>query len=176
MRIAVHGAREDGFVVKQGAHFWTVCTEPTSQVPPMAPPKEGWQPGTYEIYPVTRYANKAEGFHMEVAVYDPDNVAPWASKVRAVKLDHKLAAPMLLEVPVRTDRQQRRDGISGDGCSKTAFAMEPDISFTIARPIPGLVIRPLPSKPPVTLRLEHKDAKRSSKFCPRSSESRGSRS
>ena len=175
MLISVHGARDDGFVVKQGSHFWTICTDTISQVPTMAPPKEGWQPGTYEIYPVTRYANKDEGFHMEVAVYDPENVAPWSSKVRAVKLDHKLAAPMLVEVPVRTDRQERRDGISGDGCSKSAFAMEPDISFTIARPIPGLVIRPLPSQSPVTLRLEHKDDKRSSKFCPRRSEQRGSR-
>ncbi len=175
MLISVHGARDDGFVLKQGSHFWTTCTETTSQVPTMAPPKEGWQPGSYEVYPVTRYANEKEGFHIEVAVYDPDNVAPWSSKVRAVKIDHKLAAPLLVEVPVRADRQQRREGLSGDGCSKAAFAFEPDISFTIARPIPGLVIRPLPSQTPVTLRVEHKDDKNSRKFCPSRRESGGSR-
>ncbi|MBV8758881.1 MAG: hypothetical protein JO257_16460 [Deltaproteobacteria bacterium] len=175
MHIAVHGARDDGFVLKRGNLFWTMCTDSIGQVPTMGPPKEGWQPGAYEVYPVTRYASKDEGFHIEVAVYDPDNVAPWSSKVRAIKLDHKLTAPMLVEVPVRADRQQRREGLSGDGCSKAAFAFEPDISFTIARPIPGLVIRPLPSKTPVTLRLEHKDDKRARKFCPSRRESGGSR-
>lgn len=166
MHISVHGARDDGMVVKHGGLFWTLCTDSIGQVPTMGPPKEGWQPGKYEIYPVTRASASNEGHHIEVAVYDPDNAAPWSSKVRAIKIDHKLAAPLLVEVPVRTDRQQRRDGLSGDRCSKAEFAFEPDISFTIARPIPGLVIRPLPTKAPVTMRLEHKDDKRASRYCP----------
>jgi len=174
MHISVHGARDDGMVVKHGTLFWTLCTDSIGQVPTMGPPKEGWQPGKYEIYPVTRASASNEGHHIEVAVYDPDNAAPWSSKVRAVKIDHKLAAPLLVEVPVRTDRQQRRDGLSGDRCSKAAFAFEPDISFTIARPIPGLVIRPLPTKSPVTMRIEHKDDKRASRYCPHT-EAQGSR-
>jgi hypothetical protein len=165
MHISVNGARNDGFVVKKGSLFWTVCTETISQVPEMAPPKEGWQPGRYEIYPVTRYAKQGEGYHIEVAVFDPDNVAPWSAKVRGVKLEHKLDKPMLVEVPVRADRQQRREGLSGYGCSKAAFAFEPDVSLLIARPIPGLIVRPLPTRSPVTLRVEHKKDK-AQKSCP----------
>jgi hypothetical protein len=175
MHVSVHGVRDDGFVLKHGSLFWTMCTDSIGQVPTMGPPKEGWQAGKYEVYPVTRYANKDEGYHVEVAVYDPDHDAPWSAKVRSVKVEHKLAQPLLVEVPVRSDRQQRRDGLSGDSCSKAAFAFEPDISFQIARPIPGLVIRPLPTKTPVTLRLEHKDDKRARRYCPHVNEGRGSR-
>jgi hypothetical protein len=169
MHISVNGARNDGFVVKKGGLFWTVCTETISQVPEMGPPKEGWQPGRYEIYPVTRYAKQGEGYHIEVAVFDPANAAPWSSKVRGVKIEHKLDKPMLVEVPVRADRSVRREGIAGYGCTKAAFAFEPDISLLIARPIPGLVVRPLPSKSPVTLRIEHKKDKEQ-KSCPQQRE------
>ena len=165
MHISVHGVRDDGFVVKKGNLFWSTCTETISQVPEMGPPKEGWQPGKYEVYPITRYADKDKGYHVEVAVFDPQNPAPWSAKVRGVKIEHKLAAPMLVEVPVRADRQQRREGLSGYGCSKAAFAFEPDVSLLVARPIPGLVVRPLPTKNPVTIRLEKKD-KGGQKTCP----------
>jgi len=164
MHISVNGASNDGFVVKKGNLFWTTCTETISQVPEMGPPKEGWQAGKYEIYPVTRYAKQGEGHHIEVAVFDPTNDAPWSAKVRGVKLDHKLAQPMLVEVPVRADRSLRREGLSGYGCSKAAFAFEPDISLLVARPIPGLVVRPLPTKTPVTVRLERKE--KHEKSCP----------
>lgn len=169
MHITVHGAGDDGFIVKKGRAYWSTCTETISQVPEMSAPKEGWQPGRYEIYPVTRRSPTEEGHHIEVAVFDPANEAPWSAKVRGVKLDHKLAAPMLVEVPVRADRQQRREGLSGSGCSKAAFAFEPDISLLVERPIPGLVVRPLPTKSPVTVRLERKD--KHEKFCPQSRES-----
>lgn len=165
MHITVHGARDDGFVVKKGSLFWSVCTETISQVPEMGPPKEGWQPGRYEIYPVTRYAKQGEGYHIEVAVFDPEHAAPWSGKVRAVKIEHKLDRPLLVEVPVRADRQVRREGLSGYGCSKAAFAFEPDVSLLVARPIPGLIVRPLPTRSPVTLRVEHKQDK-AQKSCP----------
>lgn len=168
MHISVHGAGDDGFVVKKGNLFWSTCTETISQVPEMGPPKEGWQAGRYEIYPVTRQSPNEQGHHIEVAVFDPQTPAPWSAKVRGVKLDHKLAAPMLVEVPVRADRSVRREGIAGYGCTKAAFAFEPDISLLVERPIPGLVIRPLPTKTPVTVRLERKE--KHEKMCPQSRE------
>jgi hypothetical protein len=173
MHISVHGAGDDGFIVKKDGLFWSTCTQSIGQVPEMSAPKEGWQAGRYEVYPVTRRSESPEGHNVEVAVFDPTNDAPWSSKVRGVKLDHKLDAPMLVEVPVRSDRDVRREGISGYGCTKAAFALEPDISLLIERPIPGLVIRPLPTKTPVTVRLERKE--KHQKMCPheREGSSRG---
>ena len=163
MHINVNGARNDGFIVRRGDLFWTMCTDTIGEVPGMGPPKEGWQPGRYEVFPVTRYSGKGEVAKLEVSVFDPKNAAPWSEKVQRITVEHKLEQPMIIEVPVRADRQVRREGLSGYGCQKTAFAFEPDIALKIARPIPGLVVRPLPTQSPVTLRVEHGDKQR---HCP----------
>lgn len=156
MHVQVHGIRDDGFVLKLGTRFWTSCTQTTSQVPTMGPPKEGWQAGRYEVYPISRYAERDKAHHVEVAVYDPDNAAAWSGAVRAVKLDHKLDQPLFVEVELHKGRQALREGLSGYGCGKTELAFEPDVSLRIARPIPGLVVRPLPTATPVTLRVEQR--------------------
>ncbi|HEY1587147.1 MAG TPA: hypothetical protein VGH63_15735, partial [Polyangia bacterium] len=166
MEIAVAGARNDGFVLRRGDLFWAACTQTIGQVPTMAAPKGGWQTGRYEVFPVARYAKPTEGFHFEVAVSNPAHLAPWSGDVRAVKIDSKLATPMLIDVPLRAKRAVRREGIAGSSCGKVALGVEPDISLKIARPIPGLVIRPLPSRSPITLRVEQrKDDKRTKYFC-----------
>ena len=125
---------------QEGSLFWTVCTDTIGQVPEMAPPKEGWQPGQYEIYPVTRYRSRrtrATTSRSRSSIRTTPRRG--ARRSAAIKLDHKLDTPMLVEVPVRADRQQRREGLSGDRCSKAAFAFEPDVVAPIARPIPGLM-------------------------------------
>jgi hypothetical protein len=165
MNIAVHGAQNDGFVVKLGARYWSTCTQTVSTVPTMGPPKEGWQPGRYEVYPVTRYSPANKQYKLEVSVFDPKNPAAWSDKVKPVTIEHKLAKPLFVEVSLRADRQLRREGLSGSRCHKATFAFEPDIKLDITRPIPGLVIRPLPTRNPVTLRREHKDKDRDSRYC-----------
>jgi hypothetical protein len=154
MHITVHGGRDDGFIIKKGSTYWVACAQTISQAPEMAPPEEGWPAGHYEVYPVARTGKQAEGHRFEVAVFDPKNQAPWSANVRVLKLAHKLDKPMLVEIPVHTDRQVRGEDFAGVHCNKAAFAFEPDISLSVDRPIPGLVIRPLATKTQVTLRLE----------------------
>nr|HEX4318243.1 hypothetical protein [Kofleriaceae bacterium] len=175
MEIAVVGGHDDGFVVKHGDQVWSTCAMMMSQVPMMSAPKGGWQPGHYDIYPVTRFAASAsEGYRFEVAVSNPAHLAPWSGDVRAIKLDGKLATPMIVDVPLHANRHVLAGAFSGDRCDKVALAFEPDISVRVARPIPGLTIRPLPSRSPVTIRLEQRtDDKRTQYFCQRGERTSG---
>jgi hypothetical protein len=165
MHISVAGGRDDGFILRRGTVFWSHCTSAIGQIPTMAPPKEGWQAGRYEIFPVTRYADKGKPNHMQVVVFDPANAAPWSDKVKPIAISGKLAKPMFVEVVLRADRKAMRAGLSGNRCDHVALAPEPDIALAIERPVPGLFVRPMPTRTPVTLRLEHRDPKRDSRYC-----------
>jgi hypothetical protein len=74
---------------------------------------------------------------------------------------------MFVEVNVKANRRVLRREHAGDGCEKIALAASPELALTIERPIPGLVIRPLPSATPITMRLEKPgdDKHRERKYC-----------
>ena len=68
-------------------------------------------------------------------------------------IDAKLDAPRLVTIKTQPGRRKLRDEVSGRNCGQVALPDVPDLSLTIERPIPGLVIRPLPSVPSVWLRV-----------------------
>jgi hypothetical protein len=165
MHISVAGGRDDGFILRRGNSFWAQCTQSIGQIPTMSAPKEGWQAGRYEIFPVTRYADHGKAFHIQVVAFDPANVAPWSEQVKKIAIGGKLAKPMFVEVALRPDRKVMREGLAGRSCEHVALAPEPDISLAIERPVPGLFVRPMPTRTPVTLRLEHHGDNRDSRYC-----------
>jgi hypothetical protein len=185
MQVAVTRAYE-GFVLHRGNQFWSSCTNPNQGgLPTLVAPEGGWEPGRYEVYPVARYDAPANfkpdpvgydttAYDFEVAVFDPDNAAPWSDKVQKVSIERKLAKPVFVEVTVRPDRRLLPEALSGSGCKGVALATEPDVALSIARPIPGLVVRPMPTRSPVTLRLEHRDGKDATRDCVARAELTGS--
>lgn len=163
--VAVHGGYDDGFILMKSGTWWAACTERVMEVPEMAAPKEGWTAGTYEIYPVTRRNKMAADFTVEF--YNPAKPTPWDDKVQKLDLSKKLAKPLFVTVNVRPDRVKLREDHAGSGC-KVALPTEPDLALTLERPIPGLTIRPLFTKTPVTLRVQTPADKnqRTRKYCP----------
>jgi hypothetical protein len=166
MHISVVGGSNDGFVLRRGDSLWFACTHSTSQIPAISALKEGWQPGRYDIYPLSRYSKHAKPA-FSVEVFDPEKPAVWSDGVKQVSIPAKLAAPVFVEVTTKASRRVMRAEHAGWGCDKDAFAAEPDIALVIERPIPGLIVRPLPTPTPVTLRKELRDAKRPDRGCPK---------
>lgn len=163
--VAMTGGGDDGFVLMKGGTFWSACTQTTSEIPQMIAPKEGWTPGTYELYAVTRRSAMAANYVVEF--FNPEKPAPWDDKVQKLEIARKLDKPLFVTVNVRGDRVKMREAHAGDGCT-VPLPTEPDLALTLDRPIPGLTIRPLYTKSPVTLRVQTPaDAQgRSRKFCP----------
>jgi hypothetical protein len=173
LEIAVTGGTGDGFVLRKGDSIWFTCTYSIGAVPSIAKLSEGWQPGRYDIYPISRYPGHAKSPAFEVEVSDPSKPAVWSSAVKQVAITGKLATPMFVEVATKPNRRKLREHHAGYGCDKAAFANEPDLALAIARPVPGLVVRPLPSPVPVTLRKELRDDNKPQRGCPRAGEYRG---
>lgn len=158
--LAVIGHRNDGFVVRKGDLFWTSCDGT------MEPGEKGWEPGRYDIYPVARYGESGKkSFPFEIELYRPKAPAP-AGDAQKLVIGGKLDKPMLVEVTLKTNRRKLRKAHAGDSCENVALAPTPDLALTIERPIPGLVIRPLPTATPVTVRLEQ-GGERPKKYCVR---------
>jgi len=173
LHIAVVGGSNDGFVLRRGDAMWFGCTHSTGTVPTITGLKDGWQPGRYDIYPISRYAKNARP-DFQVEVFDPSKPAVWSDGAKKIAIAAKLPVPVFVEVTTKPGRQMRAEH-AGWGCDKIAFASEPDIVLEIARPIPGLIVRPLPTANPVTLRRELRDAKRPDRGCPKTGQtSRGS--
>jgi hypothetical protein len=167
MELTVVGGSNDGFVLRNANSVWFACEETTGGVPSISRLKEGWQPGRYDIYAVSRYGkNATHPFTVEVS--DSSKPAPWPEKLKTISLPGKLASPMFVEVTTQPNRRIARAARAGWGCEKEAFANDPDLALTLERPIPGLVVRPLPSATPVNLRREaHGDSKKKAdKGCP----------
>src|SRR5688572_14537558 len=72
MTVAVTGTRTDGFIVAKGSLYWTKCDAYA-----MGPVQEGWQPGRYDIYPVTRYAERGATQKFQVELYNAKKPASW---------------------------------------------------------------------------------------------------
>lgn len=164
--VAVEGAREDGFVLKRGDLLWTTCTSYSGQLPSMGAPAEGWVAGTYEIYPVSRSKfDKGETFNVEF--FNPENVAKPGPDVKKISIAKKLDKPMFVEVTTKKGRTKLREVHSGQGCQKTPLSAEPDFILELARPIPGIVVRPLYTKTPVALRVHTPDTSKEKgrKYC-----------
>jgi hypothetical protein len=165
MEVTVVGGSNDGFVLRNAKGVWFACEETTGGFPSINGLKEGWQPGRYDIYAVSRYGkNATHPFSVEVS--DSSKPAPWPEKLKTISLPGKLASPMFVEVTTQPNRRIAREARAGWGCSKEAFASDPDLALVLERPIPGLVVRPLPSAAPVNLRREARDAKKANKGCP----------
>jgi len=172
LNVALVGGSNDGFVVRNGDLYWTSCDST------MAPVKDGWQPGRYDIYPLARYGHggkKTINFQLEL--FRP-NAPAVADNAQKLVIGGKLDKPMLVEVALKANRRPLRAKHSGDSCDNLALAPTPDIALTIERPIPGLTIRPLPTATPVTVRIEKPgdDKRRASKYCVRPSSGGGYRS
>ena len=165
MEVTVVGGSNDGFVLRKEKSVWFACEETTGGVPSINSLKEGWKPGRYDIYAVSRYGkNATRPFAVELT--DSSKPAAWPETIKKLSLPGKLASPMFVEVTTQPNRRIAREARAGYGCGKDAFANDPDIALTLERPIPGLVIRPMPTAVPVNLRKEARDAKKPSKGCP----------
>jgi hypothetical protein len=165
MELTVEGGSNDGFVLRNAKSVWFACEETSGGVPSISRLKEGWQPGRYDIYAVSRYGKNANRpFSVEVS--DSSKPAAWPEKLKTISLPGKLASPMFVEVTTQPNRRIARAARAGWGCEKEAFANDPDLALVLERPIPGLVVRPLPSATPVNLRREARDAKKANKGCP----------
>jgi hypothetical protein len=166
MHLAVAGGMNDGFVLRRGDALWFSCTHSTGQVPTITGLKDGWQPGRYDIYPIARYAKAGTPMKFAVELFDPETPSPWG-EVKQVAIAGKLAAPMFVEVTAQPDRRMLRSAHSGWGCDKVAMPDRPDLALVLERPVPGLIVRPLPTTTPVTLRRELQDAKKPDRGCPK---------
>ena len=150
--VALTGGGGDGLVVRgrEKNLVWTACPTSIGIVPTLGDLREGWQPGTYEVLTVARGRGTAD---YQVEFFNTNNRAPWGSAVQQLTIGKKLAKPMYVEVTVPAGRTRLRELHAGRGC-KLPFAAEPQLALTLERPIPGLVIRPLPTAEPVALRVE----------------------
>ncbi len=153
LTVSVIGGGNDGFIVRKGDLYWTECTSTISEVPTMGPVKEGWQPGRYDIYPVARSGRGGQPTQFQIELYRPNAPATVDGGQKLV-IGGKLDKPMFVEVTTKPNRRTLREQHAGYGCDKIALPATPDIALTIERPIPGLVIRPLPTVVPVTMRRE----------------------
>jgi len=171
LEVTVSGGSNDGFVLAYGKSLWFACTQTIGSLPSISKLKEGWQPGRYDIYAVTRYAGKAHQ-PFEVEVVDTSKPAAWPAKLKTITIAGKLATPMFVEVTTQPGRRKLRAERGGWGCEKDALPNDPDLALAIERPIPGLVVRPLPSATPVVLRRELREGKKPDKGCPTSGNGR----
>ncbi len=158
LTIALVGGGNDGFVVRNGDLFWTSCEMA------MAPIKDGWQPGRYDIYPLARSGSETKSIPFELELYRP-NAPSVVADAQKLVIAGKLDKPMFVEVTLKANRRMLRAKHAGDRCEKLLLSSTPDLALTIERPIPGLTIRPLPSATPVTLRREHTKGERTEKYC-----------
>ena len=157
--IALVGHRNDGFVVRKGDLYWTSCDGAMSN-------EKGWEPGRYDIYPLARYGESGKkSFPYELELYRPSAPLPPGDAQKLV-IGGKLDKPMLVDVTLKANRRKLRKAHAGDSCENVALAPTPDLALTIERPIAGLVIRPLPSPTPVTVRLEQ-GGEHPKKYCVR---------
>lgn len=164
-RVVVTGGGNDGFVlVRQDKVFWTVCAYTTSEIPTMGAPQEGWAAGRYDVYPLGRSSGVAD---FTVELFNAEKPAPWSDAVKKVSLGKKLDKPLFIEVTTRAGRQVLREAHSGSSCGEVPLATEPDLALTLERPIPGLVVRPLLARAPVTLRVQEPstDKRKGNKYC-----------
>ena len=172
LELTVSGGSDDGFVLVHGKSLWFACTTTTGTLPSISKLKEGWQPGRYDIYAVSNYGDGA-GHPFEVEIVDTSKPAVWPAKLKTIAITGKLAAPVFVEVTTQPNRRKLRALRAGGGCEKDAFPDDPDLAVAIERPIPGLVIRPLPSATPVMLRRELREGKKPDKGCTTSGPERG---
>jgi hypothetical protein len=161
LHVALVGGRNDGFVVRKGDLYWTSCDSE------MAPGKDGWQPGRYDVYPVARYGEGGKPIPYELELYRP-NAPVVTDGAQKLVIAGKLDKPMFVEVTLKPNRRRLRAAHSGNRCDKIALPATPDIALVIERPVPGLTIRPLPTVTPITMRRERaatNDKERDEKYC-----------
>lgn len=149
LHLSVVSKENNGFFVRRAGQYWSQCNGVT-----FSPREIQWEPGHYEIFPAARstFSSQPVAVSYQIDLFDPASGA----KLRGVSqlvLDSKLAAPRLVTIKTQPGRRKLRDEVSGRNCGQVALPDVPDLSLTIERPIPGLVIRPLPSVPSVWLRV-----------------------
>lgn len=149
LHLSVVSRENDGFFLRRGDLYFSQCNGVT-----MSPSDIRWEPGRYEIFPAARsnFSGRPQHVSYQVDLFDPASV-PKQRGLAQLVLDAKLDVPRLIVVKTQPGRRKLRDEVSGLSCGEVALPDVPDISLTIARPIPGLLIRPLPSIPSVQLRL-----------------------
>jgi hypothetical protein len=165
MELVVAGGTGDGFVLRRDKALWFACTHSIGQLPTISKLSEGWQPGRYDIYPIARYAKEPKAFTIEL--YDPATPAPWSDGIKTVTITGKLATPMFVELATKPNRRRLRAEHAGYGCDKVALPDEPDLALVLERPVPGLIVRPMPTTTAVTLRRELRGDKQARKGCPK---------
>ena len=126
MHISVNGARNDGFVVKKGSLFWTVCTDTIRQVPEMAPPKEGWQPGALrDLSGDALREGRARAITSRLRCSIPTTSRRGARRSAASSSSTSSTSRCSSRCRSRADRQQRREGLSGYGCRRPRSRSSP---------------------------------------------------
>ena len=167
--VALTGGGLAGLVVRSREKnlVWNACPTSVGVVPTLGDLREGWQPGTYEVLTVARGRGAAD---YQVEFFNANNPARWSGAVQQLTIAKKLAKPMYIEVTVPVGRQRLRELHAGRGC-KVPLSAEPQLALTLERPIPGLVIRPLPTPEPIALRVEPLGTKADKKHCPHYEES-----
>lgn len=148
LHLSVISKENNGFFLRRGGLYFSQCNGVT-----MTPTDIRWEPGRYEIFPAARSNfGRPQIVSYQVELFDPASAAKQRGLTQLV-LDAKLEAPRLITVKTQPGRRKLRDEVSGRNCGQIALPDVPDLSLTIERPIPGLLIRPLPSTPSVQLRL-----------------------
>lgn len=121
----------------------------------------GWKPGKYEIYPIYDLPKTLD---FEIEFFNSKQPAKLSDKTPRVSIGKKLEKPLLVDVVLQPSRRILRERHAGEGC-RAALPSAPDLIVSIERPIPGLVIRPLRTPKPVTMRVECLDSPGRRKFC-----------
>lgn len=153
LHLSVIGKENNGFFLRRGDRYFSQCNGVT-----LTPADIRWEPGRYEIFPAARsnFSGRPQVVSYQVELFDPASIAKQRGLNQLV-LDAKLEAPRLITVTMQPGRRKLRNEVSGFGCGQVALPDVPDLSLTIERPIPGLLIRPLPSIPSVQLRVASLD-------------------
>lgn len=161
--VAVDGGDNAGFAIKLGDSLWTTCAGSVGTVPSRTAPNEGWVAGTYEVYPLASSKLRG-GQRFAVEFYNPENPKTVGPDTQQVSIPGKLEKPMFVEVALEPNRVKLRKLHSGSGCEDVALPTTPGLTLTLERPVPGLVVRPLPSAKPVTMRIQSKRGKYCSSY------------
>ena len=129
------------------ALFWTMCTDSIGQVPTMGA-AEG-RLAARQVRDLSGHALRATRTRATTS-RSPSTIPTTSrrgprrsARSRSITSSPRRCSSRCPCAPIASSAATASRAIAA---SKAAFAFEPDISFTIARPIPGLVIRPLPTK------------------------------
>ena len=166
MELTVVGGSNDGFVLRKANSVWFACEETSGGVPSISRLKEGWKPGRYDIYAVSRYGkNATQPFAVEVS--DSTKPAPWPETLKKISLPGKLASPMFVEITTQPNRRIAREARAGWGCEQGRVRRTIRISRSCSSGrFQGSSCARCRAPMPVNLRREARDAKKAEQGLP----------